>query len=186
MPKVGSEHWGSFDRKHIYDYPVMHRMLADLFNETHLFAVAGASPKLGFRGGRLVAPPYHRQSFDLEFWGHLIGKYRIMTSFVSEFVITIDVTTEYPNDILLPDTFVLLTAEGTFSITVSDHGALESIEMIFDSGMPEFGCDLIRDFPGRNAKSDKVLKHILAKKSTLPDKALLSGIHFAEVTTVEV
>lgn len=186
MPKMGSAHWGSFGRKHIYDYPVMHRILADLFHETHLLAVAGASPKLGFRGGRLVAPPFHRHSFELEFWGHLIGNYRIMTSFVSEFGITIDVKSEYHKDILLPDTFVLLTAEGTFSITVSDHGALESIEMIFDSGMPEFSCDLIRDFPGHNAKSDKVLKYILARKSTLPDKALLSGIHFAEVITVEV
>jgi len=187
MSRVGSSaQRGRFGRKHIHDYPVMHRLIVDLFHETHLLAIAGASPKFGFRGGRLVAPPFHRHFYEVEFWRHHIGTYRIISSFVSEYGITIDVKSTDYEDIFLPDTFVLMTDEGTFSVYVSDHGALESIEMIFDDGMPEFSRDLIRDFPGHNAKSDKILEYLLVRKSTLPDKALLSGIHFMDVTTIEV
>ena len=173
-------------QKRILDYPVMHRMLTDLFHETYQRTLDGNSPKHGFMGSELVASPLHGAPLDWTFWKGKIGSYSIKDSFVSEWGVTIDVKPETFRDIFLPDTFVLMTKQATFSISVSDSGGLECIEMIFEEGMPEFSLDLIRDFPGHNAKSDRVLSHHMIRRGMIPEDSLLSGFRFQNVITIEV
>ena len=172
-------------QKRILDYPVMHRMLTDLFHETYQRTLDGNSPKHGFMGSELVASPLHGAPLDWTFWKGKIGSYSIKDSFVSEWGVTIDVKPETFRDIFLPDTFVLMTKQATFSISVSDSGGLECIEMIFEEGMPEFSLDLIRDFPGHNAKSDRVLSYFMIRRGMVNEDAFLP-IRFQNVITIEV
>jgi len=173
-------------QKRIQDYPVMHWMLTDLFSKTYQRTLDGDSPKHGFMGSELVAFPLHGTPLDWNFWKGKVGSYRIKDSFVSEWGVTIDVKPETFRDIFLPDTFVLMVKQGTFSISVSGSGGLEHIEMIFEEGMPEFSLDLIRDFPGHNAKSDRVLSHYIIRRGMIPEDSFLSGFLFQNVITIEV
>jgi len=172
--------------KRILDYPVMLQMLTGLFHETYLRTLDGESPKHGFGDAELLAHPLHGTPLDWSFWKAKIGSYLIRNSFVSECGVTIELRAETPKDIFLPDMFILMTLQGTFNISVSGSGVIEYIEMIFEEGMPEFSLDLIRDFPGRNARSDKVLSHIIRRRGILQDASFLSDCRFQNVITIEV
>lgn len=173
------------EQKRIIDYPVMHRMLTNLFHETYQRTLNGNSPKRGFMGSELVATPTHGAPLDWDFWWDKIGSYRVNASFVSEWGVTINIKPEAWRDIFLPDTFVLMVKQATFSISVSDSGALEYIEMIFELGMPDFSLDLLRDFPGSNAKSDGVLSHLMTRRGMVNEDAFLP-LRFQKVITIEV
>lgn len=174
------------EQKRIRDYPIMNRMLANLFDATYISTLEGHSAKHGFMGPELVAAGIHGKALDLSFWEMKIGSYRIWESFASCWGITISVHPETIRDIFLPDTFVLMTPEITFSIDISDSGSLKSIEMIFEKKMPNFTLDLIRDFPGHNSKSDRVLSYLLTKEKMGKDLHYLHKFCFKRVITIEV
>jgi hypothetical protein len=174
------------DQKRIRDYPVMNRMLANLFDATYASTLEGNSAKHGFMGPELVAAGIHGSPLDLSFWDKKIGSYRIWESFASCWGITIYVHPETIRDIFLPDTFILMTPDITFSIDISDDGYLKSIEMIFERMMPSFTLDLIRDFPGHNMKSDRVLSYILTKGKIGNGSLYLHKFRFNKVITIEV
>lgn len=173
-------------QKLIRDYPVLHRMLTNLFDATYQSTLAGKSAKLTFGGPELISHEVHGNLLGRSFWEKKIGSYRIQKSFAWIGGITLYVLPETIHDIFVPDMFYLIIPNTHYIISITDTGEIKCIEMYFDKKMPQFTIDLIRDFPEHNCYSERVFLHRLAKNRIGSDAFFLKKNEFSDVKTIEV
>jgi hypothetical protein len=174
------------EQMRIRDFPVLHRMLTNLFHATYESTLVGKSVKLGFMGPELVNPEIHGKTLDHLFWEEKIGSYRIASARTYYDCSFIQLKPKIKGDIFLPDSFYLITAIGHFIVTINSQGSIKTLEMYFEKKRPGFLRDLIQAFPGRNRKSASAQLCNLNQRGTAPDKVFLKKFKFSSVIKINV